>query len=103
MSRLRLLSSPGFDVEVTATENSDEPVILSLKSYRRLLDDGKLDHVIERARLVRRNSRCPHCSHPIVEPIELNDGILNRNRMRIPGTATLVGFYCHGCQREWPA
>ena len=45
----------------------------------------------------------PDRSHPIVEPIELDNGILNRNRMPIPGTATLVGFHCHGCQREWPA
>src|SRR3954469_13894953 len=103
MSRLRLLSSPGYDVEVRTSETGDEPVILSLKSYRQLLDDGKLDHVVERARLVHRNSRCPHCSHPIVDPIELNDGFLNRNRMPVPGTATLVGFHCHGCHREWPA
>jgi hypothetical protein len=101
MSRLKLFHRIESDLEcVTAT---DEPVILSLKSYRQLVDDGKMNHVVERARTIRRNGRCPHCNHPVVEPIELDDAILNRNRMPIPGTATLVGFHCHGCEREWPS
>jgi hypothetical protein len=100
MSRLKLFSRNSFDVETQTS--GDEPVILSLKSYKQLLDDGKMNHVVDRARRIHNNNRCPHCSHPLVEPIELDDAILNRNRMPIPGTATLVGFHCHGCQREWP-
>ncbi len=58
---------------------------------------------LERARAIHSNNVCPHCRHPIVTPIELQDGILNRNRLPIPGTATLVGFRCHDCDAEWPA
>jgi hypothetical protein len=101
MSRLKVYRQTAFDLECDTA--GEAPVILSLKSYRELLDDGKLNPVLERARNLRRNGRCPHCDHPIVEPIELDDAILNRNRMPIPGTATLVGFHCHGCHHEWPA
>jgi len=100
MSRIRIFSQTASDLECVTTD--DEPVILSLKSYRQLVDDGKLNHVVERARRLYHNNRCPHCSHPMVEPIELDDAIMNRNRMPIPGTATLVGFHCQGCNHEWP-
>ncbi|MBW3539351.1 MAG: hypothetical protein KY476_03705 [Planctomycetes bacterium] len=56
-----------------------------------------------RARLLHDNRLCPTCHHPVVEPLELNDGLMSRNRRPVPGTGTLVGFHCRGCDREWPA
>lgn len=58
---------------------------------------------ILRAQMLHSNRICPYCCHAAVEPIELNDGILNRHRRPIPGTATIVGFHCHDCDAEWPA
>ncbi len=58
---------------------------------------------VERARLLYVNRSCPFCKHPSVGLIELQDAVLNRNRVPIPGTATLVGFHCNGCEREWPS
>lgn len=56
---------------------------------------------ITRARLLFENRVCPTCGYPVVTPLELNDHQLNRNRLPIPGTATLVGFHCCGCGAEW--
>ncbi|MFN0196818.1 MAG: hypothetical protein ACKVT0_08720 [Planctomycetaceae bacterium] len=56
-----------------------------------------------RAKVLHTNRVCPYCRRATVEPIELNDGVLNRQRLPIPGTATLVGFHCQECDAEWPA
>ena len=61
---------------------------------------NRLD-VISRARALFNNRACSACGYPVVEPIELADGISNRNGITIPGTATLVGFRCCGCKNEW--
>ena len=58
---------------------------------------------VKRARVIHSNNVCPHCHHAIVTPIELQDAILNRNWLPIPGTATLVGFRCSDCHAEWVA
>lgn len=58
---------------------------------------------VARAAALRRNDCCPRCRRPMVEPLELNDGICGRNNRPIPGTATLVGFHCQNCDWEWPA
>jgi len=57
--------------------------------------------VLVRAQAIRKNNECPECGHPVVEPVELNDAAISRNGLPIPGTATLVGFHCCGCEREW--
>ncbi len=59
--------------------------------------------LIARARLLYENRNCPHCDHPNVEPLELDDAVLGCSGMPIPGTATLVGFHCLHCHSEWPA
>ncbi|GIX03479.1 MAG: hypothetical protein KatS3mg113_0485 [Planctomycetaceae bacterium] len=56
---------------------------------------------VERARLMFQNRRCPGCGYPIVLPIELDDAVIDRSGLPVPGTATLVGFRCQGCQTEW--
>ena len=61
----------------------------------------RTDDIIGRARALFDNRCCRHCGYPVVEPIELADGFRNRKGAIIPGTATLVGFRCRGCQAEW--
>lgn len=58
--------------------------------------------VVTRAQMLRENRECRQCGHPVVEPVELNDATHNQNGLPIPGTATLVGFHCTRCDREWP-
>ena len=58
-------------------------------------------HVVARARLMHHNSRCRHCGKASVAPIELDDALLNRWGLPIPGTATVVGFGCSACGNEW--
>lgn len=83
--------------------NDDDPPILSYSAFRLRRRVPQTENVAGRAHLLHANRHCPYCGHPIVEPLELRDAALNRNRLPIPGTATLVGFHCHDCQAEWPA
>lgn len=83
--------------------DAGQPAVLSFKSYALRRKPGRIRSVLERARALHQNRQCPHCEHPTVEPLELEDGIRNRNNLPIPGTATLVGFHCLGCHAEWPA
>jgi hypothetical protein len=57
--------------------------------------------VITRAQTLFSNRTCPHCQYALVKPIELDDAVVNRSGLPIPGTATLVGFHCMGCDTEW--
>lgn len=59
--------------------------------------------VVERAQRLHVNRQCPFCAHPMVRPVELDNATVNRCGQPIPGTATLVGFHCLGCQAEWSA
>ena len=82
----------------------DEPRILPFFLHAsRFRNQHAGANLISRARLLRENRLCPHCHFPGVEPLELEDGLVGRNRRPIPGTATLVGFHCMRCHREWPA
>ncbi len=82
--------------------SENEPAILQFRVMKPLSLRGKMD-IITRARLLFDNRTCPECSYPVVTPLELNDALSNRNGLPIPGTATLVGFHCEGCQAEWTA
>ncbi len=77
-----------------------EPVILQFRVDGPHMG-GPSMNMIERARVLFQNRSCKSCGYPVVTPIELNDAQLNRNQRPIPGTATLVGFHCHGCDAEW--
>jgi len=57
--------------------------------------------IISRARILFENRRCRHCHYPVVEPRELDDGLVNSTGLEIPGTATLVGFQCRSCDASW--
>lgn len=83
--------------------NEGEPRILPFHFYAGRLRGQNRMNLASRARVLHENRCCPNCRHSRVEPLELDDAILNRNNMPIPGTATLVGFHCLGCHSEWPA
>ena len=108
MSHLKLYSP---DEPALEDANSDDafPATIPFESASRNLGRNRLfrrtttDDVISRARVIHANQSCPHCHHATVEPIELGDAIISpRNHRPIPGTATIVGFYCHSCRSEWP-
>jgi hypothetical protein len=56
---------------------------------------------LTRARVLHDNRRCPHCRRGGVIPLDLGDGDFQGTRMPVPGSATLVGFYCPACGAEW--
>jgi hypothetical protein len=112
--RMSLLKLYAADCGGTAVEDeAAEPVILSFPSriMPRLSPSRPavsrthaVRHVaLERARLRHENRACPECRFPIVEPVELDDALLNRRGKAIPGTATIVAFRCDRCDAEWPA
>jgi hypothetical protein len=80
------------------------PGILPFPSLRREIKLGSAPamDVVTRARVLFSNRTCQECRYPVVEPIELADSTMNRSGLAIPGTATLIGFRCCGCQHEWP-
>jgi hypothetical protein len=88
-----------LDAESDASANV-EPAILQFRLPAPKSSHVQMD-VITRARLLFENRTCPACGYAVVSPIELNDHLVNRNRLPIPGTATLVGFHCCGCGAEW--
>jgi hypothetical protein len=103
MSRLRLFSPE--DVQ-TSHRSELENAKIDVLSYARFVagtTTTRQSDVLTRARTIHGNRTCPHCNHPVVEPVELDDAALNRNSRPIPGTATLVGFHCSRCRFEWPA
>jgi hypothetical protein len=95
MSEYRVL----WPDDVAYEEVDSEPMILQLRVEA--VCNGAAMNVIQRARLMYDNRSCRTCGYPVVTPIELNDAQLNRNLRPVPGTATLVGFRCHGCCAEW--
>ena len=110
MSHLKLYHPDSFESASELEPNhgidgrvgDGEPVILSFNSHARRFGKHWVANVVDRACLVHENKRCLHCRHPVVEPIELDNSLWNRNNLPIPGTATLVGFHCHKCHAEWP-
>ena len=59
------------------------------------------EQLLARMKTVHRNRTCRSCQSSSVVPLQKTDDLLNRNRMPIPGTATLVGFQCSQCSAEW--
>lgn len=104
-NRLRIFSPQAdFAPEESLAELHEEAHVISFESARRaIVVSRRLQPANKRARLIHQNSQCPDCNANLVEPIELNDGVMARgNRLSVPGTATLVGFHCCRCGYEWP-
>lgn len=94
MSQLSVFAGP--------VEQYDEPQILSFIEFASRLRVFEFSRAETRARQLKENQSCPHCTRITVEPIELRDGQIGRNGAMIPGTGTLVGFSCNACGHEWP-
>lgn len=97
MNRLRIFRPDESDIRPF------RPNTIAFTTYARHTESYVSQDSLERARLIHRNRHCPFCNHARVGLIELQDAIMNRNQLPIPGTATLVGFRCNSCQREWPS
>lgn len=100
MSRLSVF----WPDEIKSSSTIDQPMILPFpqrKSVSKSTNAPPPMDVITRARVLFENRRCTDCGYPVVEPIELPDSATNLSGLAIPGTATLIGFRCCGCQTEW--
>jgi hypothetical protein len=103
MSHLKLYRPEGQSfARWDGPPEAGRPQILSLSTFAVRSRNRRVLNIVARARLLHENRECPYCAHPVVEPIELEDGLIGRNRLPIPGTATLVGFNCARCRAEWP-
>lgn len=106
MSRLHLrLFQPPVEEEQAASDNNPEPRnILPFRSPgRTTILSGRFTAPVERSRVIHENGTCPECESHSVSPIELDDAAISaKNRLPIPGTATIVGFHCNDCESEWP-
>lgn len=89
------------DRDGAAAVHSSPPVLLGLHGADPA--ESHTRRLVRRAALLRENSVCPHCRRTNVIPLELNDALIGRGNLPIPGSATLVGFHCHSCHSEWPA
>lgn len=98
MSRLSVYWPDESDMASTAV--ADARMILPFPRRSRGETPLRLD-VVTRARLMFDNRRCRHCAYPVVEPMELDDSLVNSSGLEIPGTATLVGFQCKSCDASW--
>ncbi len=86
-------------VAVSAGRATDTPCILAFPTIANRM---RPQSVVERARLKHRNQSCPKCHRVTVEAVEADDALLDRRCEAIPGTATVVGFFCNACRHEWP-
>ena len=80
-----------------------EDIIPIDRGRRSVVISGRFMEPVDRARVLQQNNCCPECSNHDIEPLELADAIISpKNRLPVPGTATIVGFHCNDCGTEWP-
>lgn len=80
----------------------DEPRhVLTFQKPERHVRSTSTMELLARTRTLHQNRRCRQCDRPAVVPLHRDDAVLNRSRLPIPGTATLVGFRCDHCSHEW--
>jgi len=96
MSQLKL-----FHPHADTVSPDSAPRIYSISSFRLPVGPADQQVAVTRAQAIHANRTCRECGRTTVVPMEFQDAALNRNLMPIPGTATLVGFACHGCGAEW--
>lgn len=86
-----------------SVDNGPEDIIPFERARRSVIFSGRFMPAVDRARLIHQNGTCPECGHQDIEPLELADSMISpRNRLPVPGTATIVGFHCNDCGSEWP-
>jgi hypothetical protein len=84
----------------TRVQNEEADSCLAVADYQP--QTGR-EALLRRARALHRNRCCPNCHRGGVVPVDLGDGDDRYSAMPVPGTSTLVGFYCDSCGTEWPA
>ena len=103
---LRIYQPPPESHGDEATEPAgceEERDILPFQPKQPTIISGRITAPIDRARILHENTTCPECEKTDVAPIELQDALISpKNRLPIPGTATIVGFHCNDCGTEWP-
>lgn len=91
------------DNVVQAEEVAEKRDILPFMPKQTTIVSGRITAPIDRARILHENAACPECKKTNVAPIELQDAVISpKNRLPVPGTATIVGFHCNDCETEWP-
>ncbi len=91
------------DAATQTAEESFDDIIPIDGARRSVIFSGRFLPPVDRARLLHNNSTCPECAHHDIEPLELEDSVISpKNRLPVPGTATIVGFHCNDCGIEWP-
>ncbi len=84
-------------------DDAFEDIIPIERGRRSMVISGRFMEPVDRARVLQQNSCCPECTLNNIEPLELADAIISpKNRLPVPGTATIVGFHCNDCGTEWP-
>ena len=111
MNRIHLRLFTPTDETATETEDGStipvndapEDIIPFERARRSVIFSGRFMPAVDRAKLIHQNGTCPECGHQDIEPLELADSMISpRNRLPVPGTATIVGFHCNDCGTEWP-
>lgn len=108
MTDLRIFRPSEDEAQVSQnTESVSNPEILPFDRRGSQIISGRVSprrlRVLNRARVLFDNRECAFCGKATVEPLELDDAVASRKNGRpIPGTASIVGFHCHSCDKEWP-
>lgn len=91
------------DAATQTAEESFDDIIPIDGARRSVIFSGRFLPPVDRARLLHDNCTCPECARHDIEPLELEDSVISpKNRLPVPGTATIVGFHCNDCGIEWP-
>ena len=93
----RLASRPS--TVIARDRQKSRPQRIALSDFRPV---AKSMDVLTRARALHENRCCPRCRRAGAVPLDLGDGDDRNAAMPVPGSATLVGFYCDACGAEWP-
>ena len=84
-------------------DDAFEDIIPIDRARRSVVISGRFMEPADRARIIQQNNCCPACALHDIEPLELADALISpKNRLPVPGTATIVGFHCNDCGTEWP-
>ncbi len=109
MSELRIFRPTEDEAEENQVPTATAHVDLEILPFdrRTQIISGRVSprrlRSLNRARILFENQKCAFCNKATVEPLELDDALVSRKNNRpVPGTASIVGFHCHSCEKEWP-
>jgi hypothetical protein len=96
-----ILQFPNRANRIASALRQEEPEADSVVAIAERLTEPP-QALLKRARALHRNRCCPNCQRGGAIPLDLGDGDVSHSSMPVPGTSTLVGFYCQSCGAEWP-